>query len=183
MKNSLRGIVIIAVAATNTACSTYNTNPYGISVKNIETIKSLRISPVAVEKFTAFEPGLNSITCRGGGRVITANEQPFEKIIEDALTDELKLAGVYDSKSSIIIKGHLEYITFNSNIGIGEWSIKVKVSSKEKPDGFLVESKTDLSTNWVASKACQQVAQAFGPALQDLIQKIVSHPQFKALAL
>jgi hypothetical protein len=182
MKNGFQRMAIVGFAATLSACG-YNINPYGASVQNVETIKALRISPVAVEKFTTFEPELSSIGCRAAGPVRTPNEQPFEKIIESALTDELKLAGAYDPKSPVIIQGHLEYITFNSNIGAGKWVIKVKVSSKAKPDGFSVDSQHEFSTNWVADKACQQVAQAFGPAVQDLINKIVSHPQFKLLAL
>lgn len=182
MQIIFKRVVLVAVTTVLSACG-YNINPYGVSVQNVETIKALRITPVSVDKFTTFEPGLNSIACRAAGPVRAPNEQSFEKIIENALTDELKLAGVYDPKSLIVIKGHLEYISFNSNIGAGKWIIKVKVSSKEKPDGFSVDSQTEFSTNWVADKACQQVAQAFGPALQDLIQKIILHPQFKMLAL
>lgn len=182
MKTILQRLTIVGVVGIVSACG-YNINPYGASVQNVETIKALRISPVAVEKFTTFEPELTSIGCRAAGPVRTPNEQSFEKIIESALTDELKLAGVYDPKSPAIIKGHLEYITFNSNIGAGKWTIKVKISSKANPEGFLVDSQHEFSTNWVADKACQQVAQAFGPAVQDLISKIVSHPQFKSLAL
>lgn len=181
MNNNFQRLAVFGVAGMLSACG-YNINPYGASVQNVETIKTLRIAPVAVERFTTFEPELSSIACRAAGPVRTPNEQSFEKIIENALTDELKLAGAYDPKSQVVIKGYLEYITFNSNVGAGKWIMKVKVSSKANPQGFVVESQHEFSTNWIADKACQQVAQAFGPAVQDLIGKIVSHPQFKLLA-
>lgn len=182
MKKSVKTIIIGGLASSLLSACGYNINPYGASVQNVETIKAQKIKPVAVNNFTTFEPGLNSISCRAAGPVQAPGEMPFEKVIEKALIDELKLAGAYDPQSPLIIKGHLEYITFNSNIGAGKWSIKLNVSSVRNPDGFTVESQHEFSTNWVADKACQQVAQAFGPALQDLIGKVVSHPQFKGLA-
>jgi hypothetical protein len=48
-------------------------------------------------------------------------------------------------------------------------------------EGYEVESSHEFSTNWVADKACQQVAQAFEPAVEELIEKIVEHPGFRSL--
>lgn len=181
MKKPIQRIVLAGFASTLLSACGYNINPYGASVQNVETIKAQNIKPVAVSNFTTFEAGLNSIGCRAAGPVQTPNEMPFEKVIEKALIDELKLAGVYDTQAPLIIKGHLEYINFNSNIGSGKWSIKLNVSSNKNPEGFMVETQHEFSTNWVADKACQQVAQAFGPALQDLIGKVVAHPMFKTM--
>jgi hypothetical protein len=48
---------------------------------------------------------------------------------------------------------------------------------------YQVNSIFNFSTNWVADKACQQVAQAFVPAVQNLIKDIVSKPEFKSLKI
>ena len=48
-------------------------------------------------------------------------------------------------------------------------------------DGYQVKSIYEFSTNWVGDKACQQVAQAFEPAVEKLIKKIVEHPEFPSL--
>ena len=168
------------VTAALTGCG-YNINPYGASVKNIEILKTQGIKPVSVAPFTAREPGQKSIMCRAAGPVSAPDDMTFEKVVEKALIDELKLAGAYNEKASISIRGHIEEMNFNSNIGAGQWSIKVQVSSNSNPEGFSAKSEHQFSTNWIADKACQQVAQAFGPALQDLIFQIISHPQFKTL--
>ena len=184
MFRKTRGFGLVAgffVAVTLSGCG-YNINPYGASVQNVEAIKTQGISHVSVAPFTAQEAGQKSIMCRAAGPVSSPGDMTFEQVVERALIDELKLAGVYDQKSSIVIQGHLEEMGFNSNIGAGKWVMKVKVSSASNPGGFTVQSTHEFSTNWVADKACQQVAQAFGPALQELIFKIVSHPQFKEVA-
>jgi hypothetical protein len=44
-----------------------------------------------------------------------------------------------------------------------------------------ITSKHEFSTNWVADKACQQVAQEFSPAVQFLIRDLITNPKFKDL--
>ncbi|HEY0913936.1 MAG TPA: hypothetical protein VGE22_03605, partial [Solimonas sp.] len=83
--------------------------------------------------------------------------------------------------SPLVLKGRIEELDFNSNIGAGKWVMKMTLSSRTKP-GYTVESQHEFSTNWVADKACQQVAQAFPPAVQQLIFKVVSDPRLKNLA-
>ena len=75
----------------------------------------------------------------------------------------------------------VEELDFNSNIGAGKWVISLSISSN-KNNGYKVSSTYKFSTNWVADKACQQVAQAFVPAVQQLILKTISDPRFKALS-
>ena len=79
------------------------------------------------------------------------------------------------------IRGMLHEVDFNSNIGAGKWVFRLAVSSSVSP-GITVETKHEFSTNWGGDKACQQVAQAFAPAVQRLISDLVSNPGFQALA-
>ncbi|MAM88773.1 MAG: hypothetical protein CME36_15820 [unclassified Hahellaceae] len=155
-------------------------NPYGASVANVDQIRAAQVNPVAVSSFTSSKPGSSSIGCRAAGPVETADKSSFESYIEKAFIDELKLAGVYDPNSPLVINGHLEELDFNSSIGAGKWIMRLAVSTKEE-SGYTVESIHEFSTNWVADKACQQVAQAFAPAVQSLISKLVSDPRFQTL--
>jgi hypothetical protein len=50
---------------------------------------------------------------------------------------------------------------------------------KESP---TVQSKFAVSGSFVADKACQETAQAFGPAVQKLIEDVVRHPKVKQIA-
>lgn len=157
----------------------YNASPYGASVKNVESIKQLSIKPVSVAKFESSKPGLASITCRAAGPVTVSPS--FESYIEKAFIDELKLAGVYDPTSPLVISGRLEEVDFSSGITDGKWQFTLVVSNARK-ESFTSRSVYGFSGSFVADKACQEVAQALGPAVQKLIEDIVRDPKFKQIA-
>jgi len=147
----------------------------------VKALKTSAIKPVAIATFTAAMPGRNSIFCRAAGPVDIPDNKTFETYVQNAFIDELKLAGMYDPQSSITIHGALQELDFNSVIGTAKWVFRLAVSSDQAP-GFDVNSSYEFSTNWIADKACQQVAQAFGPAVQKLIADTIAHPSFRALA-
>ncbi len=158
----------------------YNASPYGASIRNVETIKSINIKPVAVAKFQASKPGQATITCRAAGPVTVSPS--FESYIEKAFIDELKLAGVYDPNSSITLSGKLEEIDFSSGITDGKWMFTLLLSNA-RGEAFTTKSIFGFSGSFVADKACQEVAQAFGPAVQKLIEDVVRDPKFKQIAI
>ena len=171
-------LVIVTLAATLSGCA-YNVSPYGASVKNVESIRSLGIKPVSVASFTSSKPGQSSITCRAAGPVTVSPS--FETYIEKALIDELKLAGAYDANSTLVLKGKLEEIDFSSGITDGKWLFTVTVSNTRN-ESFTTKSIFGFSGSFVAEKACQETAQAFAPAVQKLVEDLVRDPQFKKIA-
>jgi hypothetical protein len=46
---------------------------------------------------------------------------------------------------------------------------------------LTVANEHEYETSFIAEKACALTAQAFGPAVQTLIGKLVHHPEFKTL--
>jgi len=176
MKN--HPLALIATVALISGCA-YNASPYGASVKNVESIKSTNIKPVAVAKFQSAKPGLASITCRAAGPVTVAPS--FESYIENAFIDELRLAGAYNPNSNITLSGKLEEIDFSSGISDGKWIFTLVVSNSRN-ESFTTKSTFGFSGSFVADKACQEVAQSFGPAVQKLIEDVIQDPKFKQLA-
>ncbi|WP_155885220.1 hypothetical protein [Acidovorax sp. JHL-9] len=176
MKFSLSPALLSAVILSGCA---YNVSPYGASVKNVESIRSLDIKPVAVEPFQSSKPGQSSITCRAAGPVTVSPS--FESYIEKALIDELKLAGAYDPSSKLILRGKLEEIDFSSGMTDGKWLFTVTISNARN-ESFTTKSIFGFSGSFVADKACQETAQAFGPAVQKLVEDIVRDPKFKQVA-
>jgi hypothetical protein len=171
-------LLLLSVAVLSTGCA-YNASPYGASVRNVESVKSYNLKPVAIGKFQAAKPGLSSITCRAAGPV---NVSPnFEAYIERAFIDELKLAGAYDATSSLVLTGKLEEVDFSSGITDGNWSFTLTVTNA-RGESFTTKSKFGFSGSFVADKACQEVAQAFGPAVQKLIEDVVRDPKFRQIA-
>jgi len=182
MKHQLRLAMTIAAAASLAACS-HMTPRYGISGTNVESIHQVagaNAQKVSVGKFTASQGNQSSITCRAAGGVSTPDKEPFATYIENALTSELKVANVYDAASPVRIDGKLESIDFNSNIGAGKWLIDLTVSGTGVAP-VKIHEQYDFSTNWVADKACEQVAAALQPAVQDTLGKLFKEPAFKTL--
>jgi hypothetical protein len=170
--------ICLAAAALLSGCA-FNVAPYGASVKNVESLKAISVKPVSVAKFQAAKPGLTTITCRAAGPV-TVNPS-FESFIEAAFIDELKLAGAYDPKSSLILTGRLDEVDFSSGITDGKWQFTLTITNS-KNSSYSTKSVYPFSGSFIADRACQEVAQAFGPAVQKLIGDVVTNPKFKDLA-
>ncbi len=178
---SVKSWLLIGLILGLSSCSVSSyINPYGVSAQNVIEIKEQHVNRISVANFEYKETGINSLSCRGTGIIYTPNQEPFTTYIKNAFVDELKLAGVYDQNSAIVINGRLEEIDFDSQIGMAKWKLKLSVSTKSNP-GYTVESIHKFSTDWVGDKACQQVAQAFGPAVQQLIGQVIRDPRFKKL--
>ena len=118
--------------------------------------------------------------CRGAGNVGTAKKTPFEKFIKDALISELKFANKYNKNSKTTISGHLNSIDFNSNMGIANWIFKLKVTSSNSKS-ITVNTTYEFEGSFIADRACSEVAQAFMPAVQKLINDTIKHREFKRL--
>ena len=174
----IASLSLIIVTTLLTGCA-YNASPYGASVQNVDAIKASSIKPISVDKFTSSKPGLASITCRAAGPVRV--NPSFETYIEKAFIDELKLAGAYDPASTMKLSGKLEEVDFSSGITDGKWLFTLSLSNASN-ESFTTKSTMNFSGSFVADKACQEVAQAFGPAVQKLIRDVIQDPKFKKIA-
>lgn len=176
----LTSLALASITLMLGACS-HVAPRYGASVNNVEAIRSIAAaSPqkLSVVGFTTFEDGLRSISCRAAGPVEPPNGFTYEKYIEDALVSELKLAGLFSPDSGAKLHGHLDYISFNSNIGAGKWQIDMTFSG-DSVAPFKVNTVYPFSTNFLADIACNQVASALPVAVQELLTQLIAHPSFK----
>ncbi|WP_313027089.1 hypothetical protein [Pseudomonas lopnurensis] len=171
--------ILAAFASLTVGCSTYNANPYGVSVDNVETLKSYSLDPVSVGTFEAAEPGQATITCRAAGPVRVSPS--FEGYIQKALTDELKLAGLYAPSSPLMLTGRLEQVDFSSGMTDGNWNFVLTLRNARN-ESYTTRSSFPFAGSFVADKACQEVAQAFGQSVQQLIADLVRDPEFKRIA-
>jgi len=179
MRYELKILILTALIVLTNAC-THVAAQYGISAENVKTIKKIVNVKVAIEEFTSWKPGLHSIGCRAAGPVKVPNNLSFARYIQNAIQSELEIAGLYSEAGDITLSGHLEKVNFNSNIGAGKWVFRLKtISSNEK--SIVVDSRFDFSTNWSGGIACNQVAQALSPAVQQLIHDVFNHPEFAGL--
>lgn len=179
---TLRKLILSCIVLLVAGC-THTSQQYGLSAENLSSLQQLKQSTnstLNVANFTSFSPGLNSILCRAAGPIEPPGGQAFENYLRDALLAELKVAGLLNEKSGNVLQGHLEHIDFNSNIGAGNWTIRVRFNAANG-SAFTVENSHSFSTNFIADIACGQVARALNAATQDFLKKVFEHPSFKAL--
>jgi hypothetical protein len=157
-------------------CETYQAPRYGISVDNVMALKVLGPAQVNVGEFA--EPKQFGAGCRAAGPITAADQLSFASYIRKALADELKLAGLYDDNSKTSLTGTVDNLAFSSSVG--SWDIALTVTSSNGK-AVSVKEHYEFPSAFAAVTACKRVSDAFSPAVQNVIQKVVSSPEFRAM--
>ncbi len=164
-------------------CETTNSIPYKASTANVITIQQTmqaRGKKVSLGS-TTVAPGIQeSPLCRLMGPVKVAPGKTLPAYINDAFQEELFLAGVYQTNAPTVIDGRVEAMSFSS-VTPASWTLSMSVKSNTS-SGYTVSINYPFDTSFTAYSACKNVADAFGPAVQELLKQVVNHPQFGALA-
>jgi len=181
--HAMRNIAAIASAALLSAgCSTYAADRYAISMDSQTELKQIAVSSqgqgISVDKFTATEPGQTEIACRAVGPIKTPDGETFEAFIREALVDQLQLAELYSPEAPRRVGGNLDAIDFSTADGI--WNLTLTVTT-DAGQSFTVREDYDYESSFYGETACNQTAQAFMPAVQNLIRKVVSQPVFQEM--
>ena len=181
MKNP-KILLLAFVVLLVSGCSTTNSIPYKASTENVIAIQQAlesqdkKISVGIVE----MAPGVEeSPTCRLMGPIKVAPGKSLAQYIKDAFIEELYMAQAYSVNSNVNINIRIDGIKFSS-ISPANWDISMTVNSNNSR-GYEVSVNYGFNTSWDAYSACKNVADAFGPAVQAILGKVVSHPQFSEL--
>lgn len=175
---SRAGTGTLLLVAMLSGCSTYSANRYSISADNVVALRTLNGKTINVGAFSSSEPGLSEIMCRGVGPIKTPDGEPFSEYIRKALLDELRIANVFSPTSTTTLTGNLDKIDFSSNTG--NWNLALTIKSSNRRSMVVTENYS-YTTSFYGETACNQTAQAFMPAIQNLVGKIVRSPDFIAL--
>lgn len=179
--SALAGLVSMTAALLLSGCQTTNSAiPYEVSTDNVVAIQSgLQTRKVSVSG-VALAPGVSeNLLCRVNGNVIVAPGKSLSQYVKDAFQKELFTAQAYDAHGRAI-QGRIEELSFSS-IAPANWTIKMHVSSSSS-EGYSVSVKYPFETSWDASEACKNTANAFAPAVQELLRQVVTNPQFPTFA-
>jgi hypothetical protein len=174
---------VISCALLITGCATTNSIPYKASTSNVITIQNTFKSTnlkVTLGEFSIANGVEQELNCRLLGPVKVAPGKTLTNYIKDAFIEELFMAQAYDTAASVKINGVIEKIAFSS-VSPANWEIVMRVSSN-KSAGYTVDVKYDYETSFAAYSACRNVADAFAPTVQELLKKVVTHPQFSQLS-
>jgi hypothetical protein len=175
----MRGaVVIVLTLVVLSGCSSYTVAKYGISPDNATALRAVGPQPVNVGEFRATKAGRKDIMCRGVGPIKAPDGGTFEDYVRKALIDELRVAGSFAESAPVTLTGNLDEVDFNSNSG--KWTLGLTLTSSTGRSLNVVENYA-YDTSFVGEKACALTGQAFGPAVQSLIGKVVKSPEFVGL--
>ena len=177
----MKKIALVLSILAVSACSTYTPQRYSISADNNVALKAIGVGNINVGAFSG--PKVFDNACRGAGPIAPPDNISFEMYIQKAFADELKVAGVFDDKTpKMILTGAVEKLSFSSSRGLtgGEWDISLRVNSSNGKS-VSVSEHYEFESGFSAITACKQTAEAYLPAVQNLIGKVVKSPDFKLL--
>lgn len=180
-KRSIIPVMIAVCTFLISGCAnkvpTYSNTP-----ENIRAVKKLvpSVAPINVGHFSATNEGEAKVMCRLSSPVGTPDGVTFAKYIEDALVTELEMGNLIDPKSSITVTGHLDELYGSTILGNAYWEFKVKVKSSNGKS-FDVVSRYDYESSFTAIYACSEMQRSYLPAVQKLVNRILTHPNFSEL--
>ena len=154
---------------------------YSISADNNVALKSVGVSNINVGTFKG--PVNFDDMCRGDGPIAPPDGMSFEAYIQKALADELKVAGMFDDQSpKVTLTGVVEQLSFSSSRGAtgGSWDIGLRVNSSNGKS-ISISEHYEFNSGFAAITACKQTAEAYLPAVQNLIGKLVKSSDFRGL--
>ena len=180
MHNTSRTLLLVSVALALVGCETPTTQRYSTTPSNWLAAKNLPGGPVRVEPFSGGESA--SLTCRGVGSVAVADGLSHAEYIRRALEHELQAADKASPAAAIALRGRIEQLEFSSTEGItgGYWALRLRLTSSNG-QAITVAERYEFRAGFGGLSACQNVAQAFAPAVQNLIGNAIKHSGFQRL--
>jgi hypothetical protein len=173
------GAALVAAVIVLTGCETTNSIPYKASTANVikiqqslqSTDKKVKLGVISLAQGVEESP-----MCRLMGPIKVAPGKTIPQYIESAFQEELFMAQVYSPVATSEVTAQIEELKFSS-VAPATWDITLQVKSNISA-GYKVSVSYPFNTSFSAYSACKNVADAFGPAVQALLEEVVSHPDF-----
>lgn len=177
----MKKLILISLISLLAACSTMQPPRYSISVDNIQVLKSIEGAKAEVASLSQEIPF--SANCRMMGPIEPADGMSLPDFIKKALNDEFKMADMY-ATDAIKLTGTITKAEFSSISGMtnGYWDLGLELNSSNG-ESLTVSNTYSFKSGFDAITACNATADALSNAVQDLIYKLVTDPQFKSLVV
>src|SRR5687767_6611418 len=108
----MKTLLLLIATLSLSGCMSYSPQRYVPSPDNTPILRALQPGKVHVDPFVF--PASFDQTCRGGTNIDPPINMTFAQYIQNALADELKIAGLYDAKSpDIVLRGSVEELSFS----------------------------------------------------------------------
>jgi hypothetical protein len=177
MKGSAFAVLALLAALIAAGC-THTASPYSLGAENQVALRGsaapgTKVQVLVTRSGGAATPG----TCRAAGPVSLPGAQTYEVYLQGAFNTELKVAGILDDASSNRVTVELKSIDYSSMLGNGSWTFTAKVSDSQG-NSSDVNTTYKYDPEFLASQACQQVAQVFTPAAQMFVGDVLKSAAF-----
>jgi len=172
-------LVVLAITAPLAGCQTYSASRYSILGDNLRTLRTFKGQAVTIGPFSAATPGQTEIICRGAGPIKAPDGEAFEQFVQKAFLDELTIAELYSVDAQTTITGRLDAIDFSSGIGAA-WNIALTITSSNGTS-LSVSEQYKYASSFEGDDACKRTAQSLMPAVQNVVGKVIRHPNFPEL--
>jgi hypothetical protein len=175
----MKRLALIVGILVMTGCSTMQPPRYNVSVDNIQALKNYDGSEAEITGL--IQSSQFASNCRLMGPIEPADGLTIPAFISKAFNDELKMADLY-STNGVQISGNVLKIGFSSvsNLANGYWDIELQLNSSNG-NQLAVSNRYNFKSGFDAITACNATADALTPAVQDLINAVVTHPDFKKM--
>lgn len=169
-----RALIPVLLALGASGCATGEAvQSYAVTANTYADMQDLKRAtdhPIGVGHFRMARDPVE-LPVAPGATIETPHGESFATYLRDALVSELKTAGVYSDAAPVMLTGVIESIQLSHSTQQAEWRIVLTVYSSSGIS-VQVEERHPLS---------EKPSEAFMPAVQDLIAKLVHDPRFKEL--
>lgn len=178
-----RTLAVLCAVLCIEACSVSSLTRYPVSPENNLVLKRYAGAKVRMGDIKAdFD---YDVRCRYAGGIEGPEGSTIPQFIARSFNDEFKLAGLYSETGAQLV-GEVTHLDFSSTAKAGTkgyWDIAMKVRSKVGGgESIPVQTRYEFNTGILNTDiACSNAAQALMPAVQDLILRTVSDPEFAKL--
>ena len=161
------------------ACTSLTAPNYDVGYESSTAIKKMGRT-VSIGQFA--EPKEYASMCRGVGRITPPEGLSVGGYIRRAFIEEFKAADAFENNAKIALSGNIEKAEFSSSKGVvgGEWYFSIRLVSTNGK-ALTVDEKYEFSAGFAGVTACGETAVAFAPAVQALVRKTVTSPEFLGL--
>lgn len=178
-RNTVRAFLLIAGIITS-GC-THIADRYPISADNVVAIRALGNQKINVGAFST-SPGVagTEIQCAGVA-IAPPDGNSFAAYIRTALIADLKLAAAYSSVAPVTLIGNIDALEVDASALslTGQWLIVLTVHRNGK--SLTVSERYSFGSQTLNLTSCEGASRRLGAAVQNLVNKLVTAPEFGAI--
>ena len=177
---SVIGACILALGLS--ACESMSPATYSNFADNSVALRmypNAKVAIASMEDTSRFDSG-----CRLVGPITASGNRTVPQFIYDSFNEELKFANIYSTdQGAASLKLTLVSATFSSTSGLvnGWWEFTVKLDNPADGRSLTANTKYDFQSGFSAVAACQNTSVSLTPAVQRLINRAITDPNFRQL--